>query len=116
MATPFKLPKEYLWFVSNEGNIPPWILTDETTRLLCKQSIQSQYPGWDDVYPFAFSNEDVAIFCEGASGPTVKVLHLGTTPGSEVDSEFSNFTDWFLFAAKSTAEMMRLDLGDWNPN
>src|SRR5436189_6043950 len=100
MWKPFELPSDYSRFIKFKGgDIPPWTLIRGENSQKMSEALKKDFPSHSATYPFALrsDSEDVAAFEKDRSGKiVVRVIHLGTPPGTEIDSEYESFCDWLV--------------------
>jgi len=91
------------------GNLPPWIFIEQKDFKESLDAITNQYPWHDNIYPFAIcgGTDDVAVFAIKDTKTVVRIIHLATSKGLEIDGEYESFSDWLLVAMKTTIAFIK---------
>jgi hypothetical protein len=110
MSNTIQVPDDYKKYRQFKGgDLPPWIFIEQKDFGESLRAITSQYPWHDNIYPFAIcgGTDDVAVFASKNKKIVVRIIHLATSKGHEVDGEYESFSDWLLMAVKTTVDFIK---------
>ena len=110
MSNTIQFPEDYKKYRRFKGdNLQPWILIEQKVSKELLDAITNQYPWHDNIYPFAIcgGTDDVAVFAIKDTKTVVRIIHLATSKGLEIDGEYESFSDWLLVAMKTTIAFIK---------